>query len=206
MARADAKACLGRGHEQDQPAVHREQNGAEPADRDARHAPVRRAVRVPGNGTKRARIGKASGSTDRSFGPDAVRSPHRRAGARTAELRRGRCPRTPGLPPGAGRSGGEAGLPPAGHHQRQPHRLLKHKNPLEPTRIIRAGQYGYGRNGRCLLAAAAGRSARPRAALVRSGHHHILARSAINSDAGEHCPAAAGGSQTVAFSIPSAPG
>ena len=27
----------------------------------------------PGNGTKRARIGKASGSTDRSFGPDAVR-------------------------------------------------------------------------------------------------------------------------------------
>jgi hypothetical protein len=27
----------------------------------------------PRNGTKRARIGKASGSTDRSFGPDAVR-------------------------------------------------------------------------------------------------------------------------------------
>ena len=27
----------------------------------------------PCNGTKRARIGKASGSTDRSFGPDAVR-------------------------------------------------------------------------------------------------------------------------------------
>ena len=27
----------------------------------------------PGNGTKRARIGKASGFTDRSFGPDAVR-------------------------------------------------------------------------------------------------------------------------------------
>ena len=27
----------------------------------------------PGNGTKRARIGKASGSTDRSSGPDAVR-------------------------------------------------------------------------------------------------------------------------------------
>ena len=34
---------------------------------------VRRAVRRPRNGTKRARIGKASGSTDRSFGPDAVR-------------------------------------------------------------------------------------------------------------------------------------
>ena len=29
----------------------------------------------PRNGTKRARIGKASGSTDRSFGPDAVRLP-----------------------------------------------------------------------------------------------------------------------------------
>jgi hypothetical protein len=28
---------------------------------DARHVPVRRAVRRPGNGTKRARIGKASG-------------------------------------------------------------------------------------------------------------------------------------------------
>lgn len=27
----------------------------------------------PRNGTKRAGIGKASGSTDRSFGPDAVR-------------------------------------------------------------------------------------------------------------------------------------
>jgi hypothetical protein len=63
----------GRGCEQDQPAVRHEQNGREPAARDARNAPVRRAVRGPRNGTKRARIGKASGSTDRSFGPDAVR-------------------------------------------------------------------------------------------------------------------------------------
>ena len=41
--------------------------------RDAGRAPVRRGSPVPCNGTKRARIGKASGSADRSFGPDAVR-------------------------------------------------------------------------------------------------------------------------------------
>jgi hypothetical protein len=40
---------------------------------DVRHTPVRRAVRMPCSGTKRAGIGKASGSADRSFGPDAVR-------------------------------------------------------------------------------------------------------------------------------------
>src|SRR4029077_16997899 len=36
-------------------------------------------------------------------------------------------------------------------------------------------------------------------------HHHILSRSAINSGAGEHCRLRRG-SQSVAFSIPSAPG
>src|SRR2546430_17310992 len=36
-------------------------------------------------------------------------------------------------------------------------------------------------------------------------HHHILPRSAINRDAGEYCPAAAG-SQAAAFSTPSPPG
>jgi hypothetical protein len=73
MVRADAEACPGRGYEQDQPAVHREQNGGEPVARGARNTPVRRAVPGQGNGTKRARTGKASGSTNRSFGPDAVR-------------------------------------------------------------------------------------------------------------------------------------
>ena len=53
---------------QGQPAAGREQDGEEPADRDAAAA-----VRRPGNGTKRARIGKASGYTHRSFRPDAVR-------------------------------------------------------------------------------------------------------------------------------------
>jgi hypothetical protein len=37
------------------------------------------------------------------------------------------------LPPGAGRSGGRAGLPPAGPHRSQPHRLLRHKNGQEPS-------------------------------------------------------------------------
>jgi hypothetical protein len=36
-----------------------------------RHQPGEQAG-CPDNGTKRARIGKASGSADRSFGPDAV--------------------------------------------------------------------------------------------------------------------------------------
>ncbi len=59
-------------------------------------------------------------------------------GARTAELLRGRCPVPLVLPPGAGRSGEGTGLPPAGHHQWQPHRLL------QPTRTIRAGQWRSG--------------------------------------------------------------
>ena len=62
MAWAAPEARPGRGYEQDQPAVRREQNGAEPAARGACHTPVRRAVRRPRNATKRARIGKASGS------------------------------------------------------------------------------------------------------------------------------------------------
>jgi len=73
MAWANPAARPGRGYEQGQPAAWREQDGEEPADRDARHSPVRRAVRRPDNGTKRARIGKASGYTHRSFRPDAVR-------------------------------------------------------------------------------------------------------------------------------------
>ncbi len=72
IARADPAARPGRGYEQGQPATWCEQDGEEPADRNARHKPVRRAVRRPGNGTKRARIGKASGYTHRSFRPDAV--------------------------------------------------------------------------------------------------------------------------------------
>jgi hypothetical protein len=61
--------ALARGYEQGQPAARREQDGEEPADRDARQSGT------PGNGTKRVRIGKASGSTDRCSGPDAVRLP-----------------------------------------------------------------------------------------------------------------------------------
>jgi hypothetical protein len=72
MARADAEACPGRGYEQDQPAVHREQDGGEPAGMHGMHQSGEQSGR-PLNGTKRARIGKASGSADRSFGPDAVR-------------------------------------------------------------------------------------------------------------------------------------
>jgi hypothetical protein len=74
MARADPEARPGRGYEQDQPAAQREQNGAEPAGRDARpYTSQMGQSGCPGNGIKRARIGKASGSADRSFGPDAVR-------------------------------------------------------------------------------------------------------------------------------------
>jgi hypothetical protein len=73
MARADPEARPGGGYEQDQPAAQREQHGAEPSARDAWHTSARRAVRGARNGTKRARIGEASGSTHRSFGPDAVR-------------------------------------------------------------------------------------------------------------------------------------
>ena len=61
------------GYEQGQRAAWREQDNEELADRDARHTPVGRAVRRPGNRTKRARIGKASGYTHRSFRPDPVR-------------------------------------------------------------------------------------------------------------------------------------
>ena len=70
----DPAARPGRRHEQGQPASQREQDGKErnrPAGMSG--ASVRRAVPVPGNGTKRARIGKASGYTHRSFRPDAVR-------------------------------------------------------------------------------------------------------------------------------------
>jgi hypothetical protein len=66
-------ACPGRGDKQDQPAVHREQNGGEPAPGMHGMRQSDEQSRRPRNGTKRARIGKASGSTDRSFGPDAVR-------------------------------------------------------------------------------------------------------------------------------------
>ena len=70
---ADPAACPGRRYEQDQPAAQLEQNGGEPAARDARHHQSDEQSGRPGNGTKRAWIGKASGSADRSFGPDAVR-------------------------------------------------------------------------------------------------------------------------------------
>ena len=73
MARADPEGRPGRGYEQDQPAAQREQNGAEPADRMRGIHQSGEQSGCPCNGTKRARIGKASGSTDRSFGPDAVR-------------------------------------------------------------------------------------------------------------------------------------
>jgi len=74
MARADPAACSGHGYEQDQDVAQREQ--------------CRRRTGRPGctactgqaggpdagvTGIKRARIGKASGSADRSFDPDAVR-------------------------------------------------------------------------------------------------------------------------------------
>jgi len=46
-ARADPAACPGRRYQHDQPAAQPEQHGGETAGRDAQHAPVRRAVRVP---------------------------------------------------------------------------------------------------------------------------------------------------------------
>jgi len=67
MAWANPAARPGRGYEQGQPAAWREQDGEEPADRDTRQSGC------PGNGTKRAWIGKASGFAHRSFRPDAVR-------------------------------------------------------------------------------------------------------------------------------------
>jgi hypothetical protein len=70
---ADMEACPGRGYEQDQAAVHRERNGGEPAALDARNHQSGEQSGRPLNGTKRTQIGKTSGSTDRSFGPDAVR-------------------------------------------------------------------------------------------------------------------------------------
>ena len=57
---------------QDQPAAQREQNGGIPAGRDTAHQSDGQSG-CPRNGTKRALIGKASGSTDRSSCPDAVR-------------------------------------------------------------------------------------------------------------------------------------
>ena len=73
ITRADPTACPGRRHGQDQPAAQREQSGGEPAAGMHDMHQSDGAVRVPCNGTKRARIGKASGSADRCFGPDAVR-------------------------------------------------------------------------------------------------------------------------------------
>jgi len=75
MARPVRQAASVADTNKGQPAARREQDCEELAGRDVRYTPVRRGVRCPGNGTKRARIGKASGSTDRSFGPDAVRLP-----------------------------------------------------------------------------------------------------------------------------------
>ncbi len=74
MARADPAARPGRRHEQDQPAAYREQNGEETG-RPGCVAYTSQTSRLgaSGNGTKRARIGKASGSTDRLLCPDAVR-------------------------------------------------------------------------------------------------------------------------------------
>ena len=48
------------------------------------HQPDEQSGR-PRNGTKRARIGKASGSTDCSFGPDAVIYMYVRAGSRATD-------------------------------------------------------------------------------------------------------------------------
>ena len=55
-------------HGQDRPATQLEQNGGEPAAGIRGMHQSDGAVRVPCNGTKRARVGKASGSTDRSLG------------------------------------------------------------------------------------------------------------------------------------------
>jgi hypothetical protein len=75
MVRADPAARPGRRREQGQPAAWREQDGEEP-DRPAGipGASSGEQSRRPGNGTKRARIGQASGYARRSFRPDAVRS------------------------------------------------------------------------------------------------------------------------------------
>ena len=70
---ANPAARPGRGYEQDQPTAQREQNGASrPAGMRGVHQSGEQSGQ-PRNGTKRAQIGKESGSTDRSFGPDAVR-------------------------------------------------------------------------------------------------------------------------------------
>jgi len=58
MARADPAACPGRGYKQDQPAVHRDQNGGEPAPRvNGMRQSDEQSGRLR-NRTKRARIGK----------------------------------------------------------------------------------------------------------------------------------------------------
>ena len=73
MVRAHPAACPGRRHGHDRPATQLAQNGGEPAaGMQGMHQSDGQSG-CPCNGSKRARIGKASGSTDRSFGPDAVR-------------------------------------------------------------------------------------------------------------------------------------
>ena len=74
MVRVDPAAGPGRRHEQGQLAARREQDGEErnwSAGMSAHQSDEQ--SRRPDNGTKRAQITKASGSTHRSFGPDAVR-------------------------------------------------------------------------------------------------------------------------------------
>ena len=74
-AQADPAACLSRRYEQDQPAAQLGRTAENrPPGMHGMHQSDG-AVRAPCNGTKRARIGKASGYTNRSFCPDAVRLP-----------------------------------------------------------------------------------------------------------------------------------
>ena len=73
MARADAKACPAAGTSKTSPpsVASRTAENRPPGMRGMHQSSEQAGS--PRNGTKRARIGKASGSTDRSFGPDAVR-------------------------------------------------------------------------------------------------------------------------------------
>ena len=66
MVRADTAARPSRGREQGRPAAWREQDGGEP-NRSAGMSGTSsdERSRRPDNGTKRARIGKASGYTHR---------------------------------------------------------------------------------------------------------------------------------------------
>jgi hypothetical protein len=76
MARADPSACSGRRNEQDQPAARLSRTAENrPPGMHGMHGMHQSDEQsgCPCNGTKRARIGKANGSTDRSSGPDAVR-------------------------------------------------------------------------------------------------------------------------------------